>query len=246
VLNLIRNAAGGTLQEKRETKSVHKESLISKLGKAYRRAGRYRIYREMISSEYTRCYGLFRDLFLKTGQSFVDKGWLEDPGDVFYLTLEQHTQLFEGVTKEQAKSLRQQMEKVKKEMEDCREVVLPSIIYGETPPPLVGRHAEMLEGIPTSPGMFEGELVVVSGYEDFDKQVDGKILVIPYSDVGWTPLLVKAGAIVSESGGMLSHASIIARELSIPAISSVDHACTLEDGMHGLLDGFQGKLILNN
>jgi len=124
-------------------------------------------------------------------------------------------------------------------------VVLPSIIYGDAPPPVPDEKAEVLEGIPTSPGIFAGELVVVRGYEDFQKNVEGKILVIPYSDVGWTPLLVKAGAIVSEAGGILSHASIVARELSIPAISSVDHACSLKDGTSAKLDAFHGKLILN-
>ena len=87
--------------------------------------------------------------------------------------------------------------------------------------------------------------MVVKGYEDFEKNVEGKILVIPFSDVGWTPLLVRAGAIVSESGGMLSHASIIARELSIPAISSVDHACNLKDGTKAKIDGSSGKLIID-
>ncbi len=59
------------------------------------------------------------------------------------------------------------------------------------------------------------------------------------------PLLVRAGAIVSESGGILSHASIIARELSIPAISSVDHACNLKDGTKAIIDGTNGKLFIN-
>lgn len=103
----------------------------------------------------------------------------------------------------------------------------------------------MLEGIPTSPGIFEGKLVVVRGYADFQKKVEGNILVIPFSDVGWTPLLVRAGAIVSESGGILSHASIIAREMSIPAITSVDHACNLKDGTRAKIDGSGGILILD-
>jgi pyruvate,water dikinase len=74
--------------------------------------------------------------------------------------------------------------------------------------------------------------------------VEGKILVIPFSDVGWTPLLLRAGAIVSESGGMLSHAAIVARELSIPSVSSVDHACQLEDGLLAKVDGTNGVLMI--
>lgn len=213
--------------------------------RAYRRAGRYRLYREMISSEYTRCYGLFRDLFLITGNSFKEKSFLEDPKDVFYLTLDQHNRLMDDLPADETKSIRQEVGRVKKEMDEYREMVLPSIIYGDTPPPVPRGHAEVLEGIPTSPGIFTGELVVVRGYEDFQKKVEGKIMVIPFSDVGWTPLLLQAGAIVSEAGGILSHASIIARELSIPAISSVDHACSLKDGLLAKIDGYHGKLILD-
>jgi len=213
--------------------------------RAYRRAGQFRLYREMISSEYTRCYGMFRDLFLMTGHYFKEKRYLENAKDVFYLTLEQHNRLMEGIPEEQVKSIGQNVEKVKNEMEEYREVDLPSIIYGDAPPPVPRHHAEVLEGIPTSPGIFAGELVVVRGYEDFHKKVEGKILVIPFSDVGWTPLLVQAGAIVSEGGGILSHASIVARELSIPALSSVDHACKLKDGTQAKIDAYHGKLILD-
>jgi pyruvate,water dikinase len=199
----------------------------------------------MISSEYTRCYGLFRDLFLVTGHHFKEKGYLENATDVFYLTLEQHDRLMEGIPEEESKSVGHQIDAVKKEMEEYREAALPSIIYGDTPPPVLRHDAEVLEGIPTSPGIFSGELVVVRGYEDFHKEVEGKILVIPFSDVGWTPLLVQAGAIVSEGGGILSHASIVARELSIPAISSVDHACHLKDGTQAKIDAYHGTLIIS-
>jgi hypothetical protein len=57
------------------------------------------------------------------------------------------------------------------------------------------------------------------GLSEFEKLQKGDILIIPYSDVGWTPLFSKAGAVISESGGMLSHSSIIAREYHIPGSS---------------------------
>lgn len=131
-------------------------------------------------------------------------------------------------------------------MKDQENISLPSIIYGEEPPPFARPDEKTMEGIPVSPGIFEGEIVVVKGYKDFHKNVEGAIMVIPFSDVGWTPILIRAGAIVSESGGMLSHASIIARELSMPAIASVDHACSIEEGKRARLDGYNGLLIIDN
>jgi pyruvate,water dikinase len=74
----------------------------------------------------------------------------------------------------------------------------------------------------------------------------GDVLVIPFSDVSWTPVLMKAGAIVSESGGMLSHCSIIARELGIPALVSVDSACSLEEGALVTVDASNGVLIVHD
>jgi phosphohistidine swiveling domain-containing protein len=71
------------------------------------------------------------------------------------------------------------------------------------------------------------------------------VLVIPYSDVGWTPLFTKASAVIAESGGILSHSSIIAREYGIPAVVSVAGACQLADGTLVTVDGYRGKIIVH-
>ncbi len=215
-------------------------------GRAYFSAGKYRLYREMISSEYTRSYGLFRDLFLKTGKYMATAGMISQTEDVFLLTLEEHDRLLNNGDIAIIKSLGQEISKRRQEMADLEDISLPAIIYGEEPPPLARPDEKTLHGIPVSPGFFEGEIVVVRGYKDFQKNVEGAILIIPFSDVGWTPVLTRAAAIVSESGGMLSHASIVARELHIPAIASVDHACNLEEGSRARLDGYNGLLILDN
>jgi pyruvate,water dikinase len=87
---------------------------------------------------------------------------------------------------------------------------------------------------------------VVQGIRDFPKLKDGDVLVIPYSDVGWTPLFTKAGAVVAESGGILSHSSIVAREYQIPAVVSVPGARQLDDGTIVTVDGFQGEIIVHD
>jgi pyruvate,water dikinase len=85
----------------------------------------------------------------------------------------------------------------------------------------------------------------VKGIVDFNKVQVGDVLVIPYSDVGWTPLFAQAGAIIAESGGMLSHSSIIAREYGIPAVVSVNGAMKLSDNMHVTVDGQKGMVIIH-
>ena len=55
----------------------------------------------------------------------------------------------------------------------------------------------------------------------------------------------KAGAVIAESGGMLSHTSIIAREYGIPAVVSVEGATVrIKDGSEVSVDGYNGSIVL--
>jgi pyruvate,water dikinase len=87
---------------------------------------------------------------------------------------------------------------------------------------------------------------VVRGIGDFKKLVPGDVLVIPYSDVGWLPLFARAGAVIAESGGMLSHSSIVAREYGIPAVVSVSGALQLSDDMLVSIDGYRGEVHIHD
>jgi phosphoenolpyruvate synthase/pyruvate phosphate dikinase len=72
---------------------------------------------------------------------------------------------------------------------------------------------------------------------DCQRLQPGDVLVVPYSEVSWTPLFAKAGAVVVESGGMLSHSSIVAGEYLIPCVVSVPDACRLPEGAAVIIDG---------
>jgi pyruvate,water dikinase len=105
--------------------------------------------------------------------------------------------------------------------------------------------SEKLIGIPTSSGYYSGPISVVQGLEDMDKVQPGDVLVIPYSDVGWSPLFTRANAVIAEAGGILSHSSILAREYQIPAVVSVTEAMRLPDRMIVTVDGYRGEIILH-
>jgi pyruvate,water dikinase len=75
----------------------------------------------------------------------------------------------------------------------------------------------------------------------------GDILVIPYSDVGWTPLFSMAAGIVAEAGGMHSHSSIVAREYGIPCVVSVsDATIAIPDGATLIVDGVSGLVLVED
>jgi pyruvate,water dikinase len=131
-------------------------------------------------------------------------------------------------------------------MEETRDIVLPVVIYGEEAPlPETGRSRNH-SGTGTSPGSYTGKTKVVKSVGDFESVTRGDVLLIPFSDVSWTPVLAKAGAIVSETGGMLSHCSIIAREMGIPAMVSVPNACAIGGGLTVTINGSNGVLTIHD
>lgn len=84
----------------------------------------------------------------------------------------------------------------------------------------------VLTGTPASHGIATGIARVVTGPADFPRVRPGDILVCPYTDPSWTPLLHIAAGVVTNTGGVLSHAAIIARELRIPAVLGIPNATT--------------------
>ncbi len=206
------------------------------------RALRYRLYREQISFLYTRTYGTFRGYWLELGGRLAARGVLRAREDVFYLHQEEARAALAGDTGRDYASL---VVARQAEMESLRDVVLPVVIYGETPPPVVGISADRLAGTPTSRGVYTGRVKVVNALTDFAKLQPGDVLVVPYSDVGWTPLFARAGGVIAESGGMLSHSSIIAREYHIPAVVSVPGATLLRDDTLVTVDGFTGEILIH-
>ena len=101
--------------------------------------------------------------------------------------------------------------------------------------------SERLEGFPGAPGVVEGPARVVTDYKDFQKVHVGEILVCPYTGTAWTPLFVKIAAVVTDTGGMLTHAAIAAREYGIPAVVGTWNATnSINDGDIIRVDGSAG------
>jgi pyruvate,water dikinase len=100
---------------------------------------------------------------------------------------------------------------------------------------------ERLEGFPGAPGVVEGPARVIVDYKDFQKVKAGEILVCPYTGTAWTPLFVKIGGVVTDTGGMLTHAAIAAREYGIPAVVGTWNATnSINDGDTIKIDGNVG------
>jgi pyruvate,water dikinase len=170
---------------------------------------------------------------------------LDSPDDVMYLYLDEARLALLG--RDLPKPPQALAGERRSEIEAVADLHMPEVIYGDVfvptrPGPAGGRR----KGIPTSRGQYRGTLRVVRDTDDFAKVQPGDVIAIPYSDVGWTPLFARAGAVVAEAGGMLSHSSIVAREYRIPCVVSVPGATRMPDGAIVTVDGYAGTVSVED
>lgn len=100
-----------------------------------------------------------------------------------------------------------------------------------------------LRGAPASAGRYTGPVRIVRNFNEFDRVRSGEVLVCRATDPSWSVLFAVAGAVVTEGGGPLSHAAIVAREYGVPAVLAVDSAMdVLRDGQLVTVDGTAGTV----
>jgi pyruvate,water dikinase len=120
----------------------------------------------------------------------------------------------------------------------------PATFIGAPPPvqlPPAGGH--LFRGTPASSGVVEGKARVLLSSAQMNELQPGEILVVHTTDVGWTPLFCIAAGVVTELGGPLSHAAVVARELAVPSVVNVDGVTrALKTGDRLRLDGDTGTV----
>ena len=102
----------------------------------------------------------------------------------------------------------------------------PPATFVGAPPPIVLAPAggDILRGLPASAGVVEGRARVLRSADEMQLLQPGEILVVHTTDIGWTPLFLQAAGVVTELGGPLSHAAVVAREFGVPSVVNVTAA----------------------
>ncbi|MFO0597047.1 MAG: PEP/pyruvate-binding domain-containing protein [Myxococcaceae bacterium] len=200
--------------------------------------------REQLKSESIRRIGLFRATVLELGRRLVARGVLAEVDDVFFLSLEALDAAVHGKA-----DVRQRVARARASHRLWLPLTPPPVVVGRLdpssalPPPVPG--APVLAGLAVSAGVYEGIARVILRDDDQTRVAPGEILVAPYTDPGWAPYFVAAGALVVDLGGVLSHGSIIAREYGIPAVVNVGHGTRrIKSGSRVRVDGFRGEVTI--
>jgi len=104
----------------------------------------------------------------------------------------------------------------------------------------------ILKGLGASKGQTSGKICVVKSLTDINKFTKGRILVTKMTNPSYLPIMSISAAVITEEGGILSHAAIVSRELKIPCIVGVKEATKkLKDNDFVKIDANAGTISKN-
>ncbi len=186
--------------------------------------------RENLRFERTRLFGRVRRIFTRIGVILAGMGRLAEPGDIFYLQVEEVLGFIEGASVEtdpRALAARRREEyRCLAERPDppSRLVTEGAVFAALAEAAQSGRGGnetafppERLKGLACCRGEVTGPVRVITDPRNAELRA-GEIMVARFTDPGWITLFANAAGILVERGSLLSHSAIVARELNIPAI----------------------------
>lgn len=204
----------------------------------------YAWWREELRDRSSRMYAMIRRDTLAVARLLSREGALGVPEDIWYLTYPEALDLLEGSL--DAAVARAHIADRREHLAGFRHFTNPNELgrrfaIGRSGPVADGA----LVGIPCSPGVVTARVRVVPTIQDGKQLQSGEVLVTRFTDPGWTTLFSHIAGVVTETGGILSHAAVIAREYGIPAVLAVPGATQrLKDGDWVVVDGHAGTVTL--
>jgi pyruvate,water dikinase len=192
--------------------------------------------REGARSAFVAYYGVIRRYALALGERHAGPGGLGRREDAFNLTLLELASLADGCLSAAAAAQRANWRRKRVDqyaLEPGPEVIIEGETEASQPAPTgspVPRAGSLASGASAAnewsgtvvgSGYARGIALVASHPNDTLTMKSGAILVVPSTDPSWTPAFLKAGGLVMETGGYLSHGAIVAREFGIPAVVNV-------------------------
>jgi pyruvate,water dikinase len=191
-----------------------------------------------------------RRLLLALGERWVEAGWLAMRDEIFYLLKHEIIAVLENALPGEA--LAPLVADRRRQLEAWMATEAPDVVLHQPD----GSNSEQVEngveasmngdsftGIPVGTGRATGVARILHSPEQGDRLGQNEILVAPSTDPAWTPLFLKVGGLVMETGGYLSHGAIVAREFGIPAVVNLPGILQqLREGESVEVDGGKGTV----
>jgi pyruvate,water dikinase len=196
--------------------------------------------RETGRSAFLRAVDGARAAARSVGAHLSERGVLDDPEDVFFLTMEELC----GAPPAGAADV---VAERRARFAEHQKVQLPDAWTGRPEPVAVAvpdsSSGGVLTGFAVSPGLIEGPVRVIHRADELDTLNPGEILVCPFTDPSWSVGMVVAAGLAIDVGGPLSHGAIVARELGVPCVINTRTGTqALRTGDRVRLDGGAGTV----
>jgi pyruvate,water dikinase len=221
----------------------HRISFMRKL----RRVRFHTWYKEEVREQSTKMYALIRRVSLEVGRRLVQKGILDAPEDLFWLPYQKVIALTQGVELN-PESIRRFIQANRNYALSFRNFKNPNEVgarwhYKDRNGGAGRVSGPLYQGIACASGQASGPARIIQDINEARKIRKGDILVTRFTDPGWTPLFSLISGVITETGGILSHAAVIAREYGIPAVLSVtDVTKRLKENQMVIVDGNSGEV----
>lgn len=253
IKNFPPNARQAMVEEGKRRAAQKTEELLQRLaqqpgGKRKAKKTRHMIsllqnflgYREYPKFALVKHLFLYKQALKKEAVLLQQKGAIQEPEDVYYLTFEEFREAVNG------KALNWQVLEERKTAYRHYDKLTPPRLMTSEGEEIFGSYQTdrlpegALAGIGVSAGTVEGRARVVFKMEQARLE-SGDILVTAFTDPSWTPLFVSAAGLVTEVGGLMTHGAVIAREYGLPAVVGVENATkTIKDGQRIRINGSEG------
>ncbi len=186
-----------------------------------------------------------RRAYAEMGERLEGAGIVERSDDVFHLRFEELSGMADpaGLSTEEKQRIRDVMTTRAAKRAALAAVPLldPEALFGVGG---AGANGALLTGTGASRGSATGPVRIIREAAQFGTLRSGEILVCPYTNPAWTPLFQRAAAVIVDTGGMASHAAIVAREYGIPAVMGTGNGTRiLTDGQRVTVDGTLGRVV---
>ncbi|GHU43883.1 phosphoenolpyruvate synthase [Clostridia bacterium] len=223
------------IEKQRQKYLDTRRKLPEKLHKDVGQLRNFLWWREEFRDISSRAYYLIRRLTLALGRAWEKIDLLDAADDIFYLTVSDI---------EEKQDLKKIAEKNKKYYRSFRRFQSPGEIgnrHSLRTMPSPG--SEILKGITCGGETITATARVISDIHDVDRLRPGDILVTKSTDPAWTAVFSKISGVITETGGMLSHAAVISREYGIACIMVVNHATeAIKDGQRVTMNCKTGEI----
>jgi rifampicin phosphotransferase len=204
---------------------------------------------------------VFRRFVLAVGERLVAKGQIDQPDDVFFLYRDELVAALQDGNDQRALVAGRRAS-----FDAASQVTAPTTLGTPPPPPevpdpfmdaVVFRLLGMvppeenpepgtLKGVAGAQGVYTGPARVVRSLEEANDLEDGEVMVCEMTLPPWVPVFSVAGAIVADTGGVLCHTAIVAREFGVPCVVGSEVGTTaIKTGQTITVDGTRGFVYLD-